>query len=103
MAQASPVETRAVRSARRRAETLEDFNTRFKLYLEDEVRITSTPWHQKLRNATAKLEAHIQGLIKARPQETTFYASVALEFQRQVIARLEAVHEQNEQRGEQKQ
>lgn len=82
-------ETRAERSAKRRAETLITFNNKFITLLEDEDKKHPTlPPSEKMHNAVMVMEAYIFNLIHAKPQETTFYTSIALEFQRDLIGKL---------------
>jgi len=92
MEEVAKVETRAVRVAKRRAEVLKDFNDKFADFCIEEAKTKNTP-HEQLRSAVYKLDLYIQSLIKAKPQEQSFYVSVALEFQRQKVKLLQDIQD----------
>jgi hypothetical protein len=92
------VETRAERSERRRAETLADYNNHFADFCIEETKNTNRTPHEQLRGAVYKTDLYIQKLIKAKPQETSFYVSVALEFKRRLIAKLDELKSPQQER-----
>lgn len=96
MEEAAKVETRAVRVAKRRAEALKDYNNKFADFCIEEAKTKNTP-HEQLRSAIYKTEMYIQSLIKAKPQEQSFYVSVALEFKRQLLKKMEEVQQSKKQ------
>lgn len=83
-------ETRAVRVAKRRAELLKSFNDLFVQFLEVENRKQISAG-DKLLNAVRKIDAHVQSLIIQKPQESSFYISIALEFQRNIMKRMDEI------------
>jgi hypothetical protein len=90
-------ETRAERSVRRRQALLEDYNEKYRGFLlfelenypNQEEKLKDVPKQNMLRNAVRKLDMYIQGLCKQKPQESSFYISVALEWQRRELQRVE--------------
>jgi hypothetical protein len=85
------VETRAERSARRRAETLEEYHKKFAEFCDEEMKDKTLTPNDWLKNSIRKMDNYIGSLIKAKPQEQSFYISVALEWQRQKVAQMDAI------------
>ena len=98
------METRAQRSARRRKELIEDYNAKWRDFLirelenypnKDEL-LSAVPKENMIQNAVRKLDAYIQALCKQKPQESSFYISVALEWQRGMLGRIDEFQKQKE-------
>ena len=93
-------ETRAVRVARRRKELLEQFHTAFAKFCDEELKNENITPSERLTNAIRKMDLYVYGLTKEKPQETSFYTSVALEWQRLKIAQMEEIQRRRKEREE---
>lgn len=93
------METRAERSARRRAELLNQLDEKFREFcLQVDKALSAT---DRFRWAIKQLDLYIQGLVKAKPQEKSFILSVAMEWQRVKIAQMEDIkNKRNSNAGE---
>jgi hypothetical protein len=89
------METKAEKVAKRRAELLKSYEDKFEALCVEEDKNTSLPATEKLQNAVRVLDFYIQNLMKEKPQETSFYTSVALEFQRNMIKKLDFIRKKN--------
>ena len=84
-------ETRAERSARRRKEVLTDLHNKFREYCDEELKNLNITPSDRLRNAIRKQDEYINRLVIAKPQEKSFYLSVAFEWQRIKLAQMEEI------------
>jgi len=83
-------ETRVQKSERRRKETLQQFHETWEKFCDTELK-TGKDYGETLVNAIHKMDLYVQGLVKQKPQEKTFYTSVALEWQRIKLAQIEEI------------
>ena len=85
------VETRAQRVARRRVGVIADFNLQFEKFCDEEYGKEGITYGEKLSNVCQKMEGYIRNLVKATPQDKTFYKSITFEWQGLKLQQLEEV------------
>ncbi len=83
--------TRVERVAARRRELLEDLNKQFTVFCEQEGEgVAGPPRHLVIK----KVNEYTYDLVSKKPQEKSFYISVFMEWQRQIIEQLKEVKDE---------
>lgn len=93
--------TKAQRVAKRRLEVLWQFDLEFAKYCEDEserVIKEGISWHDMLHNALVKMERYINSLIEKKPQDKSFYVSVAFEWQERKQKQMDEIKRRREEK-----